>query len=106
MLFKYLVRSVMLYGAEIQRWKERKELEKIMLDYLRWIYKLEFCTPRYLITSKLGLKKLKVQWGIRARKEKKTKDIEKNKWVKVYWTEKQKDEWNDLYKREKEKYYS
>lgn len=47
MLFKYLVRSVMLYGAEIQGWKKRKELEKIMLDYVRWIYKLEFCTPRF-----------------------------------------------------------
>lgn len=44
-----------------------------------------------MITSKLGLEKLKVQWGIRVRKEKKIKDIEKNRWVKVYWTEKQKD---------------
>jgi len=34
-LFKYLVRNVLSYGAEIWGWEEREELEKIMLDYVR-----------------------------------------------------------------------
>lgn len=50
MLFNYLVRSVMSYGAELWGWEERKELEKVMLDYVRWVFKLDFCTPRYVIT--------------------------------------------------------
>lgn len=35
MLFNYLVRGVMANEAEIWSWKEQKELEKIMLDYVR-----------------------------------------------------------------------
>lgn len=34
-LYKYLVHGVINYGVEIQRWEEKKELEKIMLDYVR-----------------------------------------------------------------------
>lgn len=59
MMFNYLVRSVMDYGTEIWGWEERKELEKIMLDYVRWVFNLDFCTPRYLITN-LGLDKLRI----------------------------------------------
>jgi len=34
--FKYLVQSVISYGVEIWGWEEREELEKIMMDYMRW----------------------------------------------------------------------
>lgn len=34
-LFKYLVQSVITYGVEIRGWEEKKELEKIMIDYMR-----------------------------------------------------------------------
>lgn len=34
-LFKYLVQSVMTYGAEIWGWEEKAELEKVMMDYVR-----------------------------------------------------------------------
>lgn len=27
-----------MYGAEIWGWDERKELEKIMMDYIRWVF--------------------------------------------------------------------
>lgn len=67
-LFRYLVQSVMEYGVEIWGWEEKEELEKVMLDYVRWVFKLEFCTPRYLITRELRIFKLKVGWGIRARR--------------------------------------
>jgi len=56
--------SVTEYGVEIWGWEE--ELEKIMYDYVRWIFGLEFCTPRYLIEArKLGMRKLRVGWELR-----------------------------------------
>lgn len=79
-LFNYLVKSVMSYGVEIWGWKERKELEKVMLDYVRWIFNLEFCTPRYLIYKELGLDKLRISWGIRARRfEEKIKNLKEDR---------------------------
>jgi len=35
-----------------------------MLDYVRWIFRLNFCT-RHLILRELRLEKLKIRWGIR-----------------------------------------
>lgn len=82
MLFRYLVNSdtVWRYG-----WEEKKELEKVMLDYVRWAFRLDFCTPRYLIMREIGLKKQKIRWGIRAKRfEEKVKELEnENSWVKV-----------------------
>lgn len=69
----------MEYRSELWRWEERKELEKIIMDYVRWIFKLDFChTPRYLTTREMGLDKLKIVWGLRARRyEKNIKDMGK-----------------------------
>lgn len=82
MLFRYLVRSVMEYGSELWGWEEKKELEKIMMDYVRWIFNLDFYarrrhrTPNYLITRETGLDKLKIWWRLRARRyERKIKDM-------------------------------
>lgn len=61
MLFNYLVKSVMKYGIEIQGWEEKKELEKITLDNARWIFRLKFCTPKYMIRRELSLDKLKME---------------------------------------------
>ena len=53
-LFKYLIQSVMAYGVEIWGWVEKEELEKIMMDYVRWMeFNLNFCIPRYLIMKVL-----------------------------------------------------
>lgn len=32
----------MSYGVEIWGWEEKKELEKVMLDNVRWIFRLDF----------------------------------------------------------------
>jgi len=29
------------------RWIEKEELEKIMIDYVRWMFRLDYCTLRY-----------------------------------------------------------
>jgi len=64
----------MAYGVKIWRWEEKEGLEKVMMDYIRWMFGLEFYTSRYIIARELTLDKLRVGWGIRARRyEKKIK---------------------------------
>jgi len=106
-LFRYLVQSVMAYGVEIWGWEEKEELEKVMLDYVRWIFGLDFCTPRYVITRELVMDKLRAGWGIRARRyEEKVKKGEAGGIVKLCWKEKEEYGWKDGYGREREKYYN
>jgi len=106
-LFKYLVSSVMAYGVEIWGWEKKKQLEKIMMDYIRWIFRLVFCTPRYLIAREFDLENLKIRWGIRARRfELKIKEMEEHRWVKKCWREKEKKGWKDIYGKERERYYN
>lgn len=77
----------MAYGVEI--WVEREELEKIMLDYVRQIFNLEFCTSSYLITRELVTDKLRVGWGIKARRnEEKIKRGKAGKIAEWCWEEK------------------
>lgn len=107
MLFKYLVKSVMEYGVELWGWQERKELEKIMLDYVRWIFKIDFCTPGCIIMRELGIIKLRVGWGLRARRyEEKIKNMEESRWVKMCSKEKQREGWKDLYGLERERFFN
>lgn len=106
-LFRYLVQSVMSYGVEIWGWEEKKELEKIMMDYIRWIFKIDFCTPRYIISRELGMEKLRVGWGIRAKRyEEKILNREEGCFLKVCWSEKEEGNWNNAYGKEREKYYN
>ncbi|XP_077277120.1 uncharacterized protein LOC143905535 [Temnothorax americanus] len=106
-LFRYLVRSVMSYGVEIWGWEEKKNLEKIMMDYARWVFKLKFCTPRYLISRELGMSKLRIGWGIRALKfEDKVREADDVRWIKKCWLEKESNDWNDRYGKEREKYFN
>jgi hypothetical protein len=106
-LFRYLVQSVMEYGVEIWGWEEKKDLEKIMFDYVRWVYRIDFCTPRYIILKELGLEKMKIRWGIRAvRFEEKIRKKDENSIIRKCWDEKEKGERKDLYSREREKFYN
>lgn len=40
-------------------WKygDGEELEKIWMDYIRWVFNLDFCT-RYIIRRELGIERL------------------------------------------------
>jgi len=106
-LFKYLVRSTMAYGVEIWGWEEKENLEKVMLDYTRWLFRLDFCTPRYLITRELYMDKLKIGWGIRARRyELKVKGGKAGKIAKWCWREKEEEGWWGIYGKERERYYN
>ena len=63
MFFDYLVKSVMAYGCKIWGWEEREDLEKVQLDYFRWVLRLDFCTPRHIVYTETKIKKLKIDWG-------------------------------------------
>jgi len=60
----------MEYGVEIWGWKDVEELEKVMLDYMRWLFDLDFYISRYLITKELRMDKLRIGWCIRRCEEK------------------------------------
>lgn len=106
-LFKYLVQSIMEYGVEIWGWRDSKEIEKVMLDYVRWVFRIDFCTPRYLIYRELGLEKGNIRWGIRAWKyEEKIKDKREENLVRKCWEEKEKAVKKELFSREREKYFN
>lgn len=50
-----------------------------MLDYVRWLFKLDFCTQKYIVTRKLGIDKLKIRWDLRTRRyEEKIKEMEED----------------------------
>lgn len=106
MLFKYLVQSVMQYEVEIWGWEEKKELEKVMFDYVRWMFKLDFCTPRYIISRELGMDKLKIGWGLRARKFEERMEIKEESLIRKCWEEKKRNRWEDRYGKERERYYN
>jgi len=80
----------MAYGVEIWGWEEKEELEKTMMDYVRWLFGLEFCTPRYVITRELAMDKLKVGWGIRVKRyEEKVKNGGVGEIAKLCWKKKE-----------------
>lgn len=107
MLFTYLVQSVMAYGIEIWGWVEMEKLEKIMMDYVRWLFGLESCTLRYIISRELMMDKLRVGWGIRARRyENRIKEGRAGEIVKECWWEKENYNWNDTYGKERKRYYN
>lgn len=97
----------MEYAVEIWGWFERKDLEKIQYDYLRWVLKLDFNTPRYIILRETNSQKLKVEWGKRAvRFEEKIEKLGEERLVKICWLEKMEDGERDRYYIEREKYYN
>lgn len=103
-LFRYLVQNVMVYGVTLWRWETKEELEKVMLDYVRWVFRLDFCTPRYIITRELKIIKLRVGCGIRARRyEERIKMGVVGKLAEECWQEKAGYNWEDTYARQRER---
>lgn len=37
-----------------------------MMDYIKWMFKIDFYAPRYIITRELGMEILKIGWGKRS----------------------------------------
>jgi len=58
--------TVLGYGAEIWRWKEREGVERIEERYLRWVLGVDPRTPVYMIREELQREKLRTRAGRRA----------------------------------------
>ena len=97
----------MAYGAEIWGWAEKKELEKIQLDYYRWILRLDFCTPRYLIEKETDIERMCLDWAMRALNYEQTiVKLEEGRLIKICWRKKQKGMIGDSYSIEREEFLS
>ena len=98
-LFDSLIKSFILYAAEVWGWSTLPKLESIQTRYLKWILRLEYATPGYLVMEETKRKKLSIESGKRAilfevkiRKGQKNKilyeivkEIDKNKGLKSAW---------------------
>jgi hypothetical protein len=49
MMFDSLVKSVMMYGAEIWGWREQEGLGGVQGKYLKWVLGVDRETPGYIV---------------------------------------------------------
>jgi len=67
------------------------------MDYVRWIFRLDYCTPRYVITREIDMNKLRVSWSIRTKRfEDRIRNREESI-IKQCWREKEEGGWKDTY---------
>jgi hypothetical protein len=71
MIFESMIESIFMYGAEIWRWKEQEEVEKVQEKYLRWVPGQEWTEKRqvtYMVREEYKRNRLRVKAGKRATK--------------------------------------
>lgn len=47
MMFHSLIRSILMYEAEVSEWKEHEETEIVQRKYIRWTLGFHRNTPSY-----------------------------------------------------------
>jgi len=80
-------------------------IKKFMMDYVRWMFKLDYCTPRYVITREIGMDKLKIGWGTRAKRFEKRIRNREGSIVEQCRREKEEGGWKKIYGLEKKRGY-
>lgn len=48
-MYGSLVKSIMLYAAEVWGWREVESLEKLQIKYIKWVLGLDYNTPTYIV---------------------------------------------------------
>ncbi|KYN30224.1 hypothetical protein ALC57_00314, partial [Trachymyrmex cornetzi] len=76
-MFNTLVDSIALYGAEVWCWQNDNRLDGIKRKYMKWILKLDWRTPNYILTEETKMEEIKVKAIRRA-----VKGEEESKWEK------------------------
>jgi hypothetical protein len=66
MMFDSLVKSVMMYGAEIWRWREQEGLEGVQGKYLKWVLGVDRETPGYIVMEETKRDGIRIEAGKRA----------------------------------------
>jgi hypothetical protein len=64
MMFDSLVKSVMMYGAEIWGWREQEGLEGVQGKYLKWVLGVDRETPEYTGVPELARQPLTANFNI------------------------------------------
>lgn len=57
-IYEATVKSIMMYGAEAYGDGDSNEIDKVERYFYRWLYELPKGTPKYFVTTELGLLKL------------------------------------------------
>jgi hypothetical protein len=66
MMFDSLVKSVMMYGAEIWGWREQEGLEGAQGKYLKWVLGVDRETPGYIVMEETKRDGIRIEAGKRA----------------------------------------
>jgi hypothetical protein len=66
MMFDSLVKSVMMYGAEIWEWREQEGLEGVQEKYLKWVLGVDRETPGYIVMEETKRDGIRIEAGKRA----------------------------------------
>jgi hypothetical protein len=66
MMFDSLVKSVMMYGAEIWGWREQEGLERVQGKYLKWMLGVDRETPGYIVMEETKRDGIRIEAGKRA----------------------------------------
>ncbi|KAH0818251.1 hypothetical protein GEV33_004540 [Tenebrio molitor] len=61
-----LVKSVMMYGAEIWGWREQEGLEGVQGKYLKWVLGVDRETPGYIVMEETKRDGIRIEAGKRA----------------------------------------
>jgi hypothetical protein len=61
LMFESIIESTLMYGAEIWRWKEEEEVEKVQEKYLKGVLRVERETPGYIVMRECKRNRLRVK---------------------------------------------
>jgi hypothetical protein len=99
MMFPSIMKSILMYGAEIWGWKEEEEVEKVQKKYLKGVLGVDRETP---VKEECKRNRLRVKAGKRAAKfEDKMDGREECRILRECWREKKK----NAEKKEREEYH-
>ncbi|KOC59656.1 hypothetical protein WH47_11086 [Habropoda laboriosa] len=65
-LWDSLILGVLLYGVGLWGYKERGEVERLQLKYIKWTLGLDIRTPDYIVLEETKREKIRVRAGRRA----------------------------------------
>lgn len=92
MLFDAIIRSMVMYAAEIWGWQSNEGIEALQTTYIKWILQLDKTTPNYMVQAEVHRFPLAIEAGRRAmRFEQKAKNADEGTYIHEVYKEINKD---------------
>lgn len=106
-MFDHLIKSILMYGAEIWGWKEYGTIERCQDKFIKWTLGLDWNTPSYMVREETKRQLLRIEAGKRAVKfEEKIREKSENKIMKECLREIERDkEDRNRWKEDREMYF-